>query len=59
VYTRLVSSGHIKRNVAADCIALFTMDDGREEEAGDDNSASLHRAAPGTFAIELLLQFIK
>jgi hypothetical protein len=55
----LVSSGHIKRNVAADCIALFTMADGREEEAGDDNSASLHIAAPGKFAIELLLQFIK
>jgi hypothetical protein len=54
VYTGLVSSGHIKRNVAADCIALFTMDDDREE-AGDDNSASLHRAAPRTFAIELLL----
>jgi hypothetical protein len=59
VYTGLVSSGHIKRNVVADCIALFTMDDDREEEAVDDNSASLHKAAPGTFAIELLLQFIK
>jgi hypothetical protein len=59
LYTELVSSGHIKRNVAADCIVLFTMTDDREEEAGDDNSASLHRAAPGTFAIELLLQFIK
>jgi hypothetical protein len=48
-----------KRKLAADCIALFTMADGREEEAGDDSSASLHRAAPGTFAIVQLLQFIK
>jgi hypothetical protein len=34
----------------AHCIALFTMADGREQETGEDISASLHIAESGTLA---------
>jgi hypothetical protein len=40
--------GHIRKETGGHCIALLTMADGREEETGDNCSASLHRAASGT-----------